>query len=216
MSKPKMDHIWSKEYLDRAICSLVSKALRKAHRNSSAARKHIARTTQLNELTIRKWYEGKNPPSAAHLLILMRHYPDLLHAILQMMEDIKSGALNARAGADQKIKTATRETGSKHKIWGDILVTPTGHKKSLRLNQRQLWFMEQVHSQHRCTSKHIERHWRVNQRTAKRDIAALVAVGAIRFIRLSKSGYYVAEGSSCATNLPETETTNPDWPDLFP
>jgi hypothetical protein len=196
MSKAKMDHIWTKKYLDRVICSLVSKALRKAHRNSSAARKHIARTTQLNELTIRKWYEGKNPPSAAHLLILMRHYPDLLHAILQMMDDIKSDALNARAGADQKIKNTDSETGSKHKIWGDILVTPTGHKKSLRLNQRQLWFMEQVGAQHRCTSKHIEQHWRVARRTAKRDIAALVAVGAIRFVRSGQSGYYAVETDS--------------------
>lgn len=193
MSKAKMDHIWSKKYLDRAICSLVSKALRKAHRNSSASRKHIARTTQLNELTIRKWYEGKNPPDAAHLLILMRHYPDLLHAILQMMEDIKSDAPNAQAGADKKTKTATRETGSKHKIWGDILVTPTAHKKSLKLNQRQLWFVEQIHSQHRCTSKHIEQHWRVARRTAKRDIAALVAADMIRFIRSGKSGYYMAK-----------------------
>lgn len=193
MSKAKMDHIWSKKYLDQAICSLVSKALRKAHRNSSAARKHIARTTQLNELTIRKWYEGKNPPDAAHLLILMRHYPDLLHAILQMIDDAKSETLNPQSAAGQKIKNTDAETGSKHKIWGDILVTPAGHKKSLRLNQRQLWFMEQVHAEHRCTSKHIEQHWRVNQRTAKRDISALVAAGAIRFVRSGQSGHYTVE-----------------------
>jgi predicted DNA-binding transcriptional regulator YafY len=53
--------------------------------------------------------------------------------------------------------------------------------------------MQQVTVRHSCTSKDIEQHWRVTRRTAKRDIAGLVAAGAIRFIRLGKGGYYMAE-----------------------
>lgn len=53
--------------------------------------------------------------------------------------------------------------------------------------------MQQVAIRHSCTSKDIEQHWSVNRRTAKRDIAGLVAAGTIRFIRSGKSGYYMAE-----------------------
>ena len=64
---------------------------------------------------------------------------------------------------------------------------------NLAWNMRQEWFMQQVTVRHSCTSKDIEQHWRVTRRTAKRDIAGLVAAGAIRFIRLGKGGYYMAE-----------------------
>lgn len=76
--------------------------------------------------------------------------------------------------------------------------------------------MQQVTVRHSCTSKDIEQHWRVTRRTAKRDIAALVAAGAIRFIRLGKSGYYMAELYSCASDLPESKNKNPASNVLFP
>lgn len=196
MSKAKNDHIWSKKYLDRAISRLVSKTLREAHRNSSAALKHIARTTQLNALTIRKWYEGKNPPDAAHLLILMAHYPDLLCGILQLIDRTKSVGSNSQITTPKKTENCHTETHAEHKIWGDIPVTPSATKNSVMLNQRQLWFIEQVRARHRCTSKDIERRWSVTNRTAKRDIAALVAVGAIRFVRSGQSGYYTGDADS--------------------
>lgn len=196
MSKAKKDHIWSKKYLDQAISRLVSKTLREAHRDSSSARKHIAKTTQLNALTIRKWYEGKNPPDAAHLLILMAHYPDLLRGILQLLDRAELAASNPPISGPKKTENRHTKMHAKHKIWGDIHVTPLATKNSVLLNQRQLWFIEQANARHSCTSKDIEKHWRVTNRTAKRDIAALVAVGAIRFVRSGQSGYYTGKADS--------------------
>jgi predicted DNA-binding transcriptional regulator YafY len=59
------------------------------------------------------------------------------------------------------------------------------------LNQRQLWFLEELRKMKQMQRTDIEKRWGVASRTAKRDIAGLVAVGAIRFRRSGKDGYYV-------------------------
>lgn len=194
MSKTNMGHIWSKKHLDQAICSLVSKALRDAHRNSSAARKQIARITHLQELTIKKWYEGKNPPDAAHLLILMVHYPDLLRGILHLIKRADLWELGVRAGIPEKIKNALAETHPQHKIWGDIRVTPPASENSVKLNHRQLWFLEELARKLRMQNKDIIAFWGITERTAKRDTQGLLRARLIRTMRKGSSSWYESTG----------------------
>ena len=197
MTKAKIDHKWSKKYLDEAICRGVAEGLRMTYKETSAALKHIARITQISEATARKWYQGANPPDAAHLLMLMAHYPAILRKILEIIERTDLWELAVKNKIPQRMKMELTELNEYYKIWGDKNVTAPANKiaqNSIRLNDRQLWFVDELQWRRRMQNKDIAAFWDVAERTAKRDTKALIGARLIHTVRKgSKSWYELTE-----------------------
>lgn len=217
-----ISEIFLEEITEETLQKQLMEALRREHHGTSSLAKQVGRTTGISAATVHHWMRHSYLPRTADLLTLMAHYPEVLRIIL-----ITIGLPELWDGADHENLChrlrQRRESGSRPQLpRGDIpaATNVTPGTKDLApnpaWNRRQAWFMQQVTVRHRCTSKDIEQHWRVTRRTAKRDIAALVAAGAIRFIRSGKSGYYMAELYSCAGDLPESKNKNPANSVLFP
>ena len=58
------------------------------------------------------------------------------------------------------------------------------------VNQRQQWFMNQVQKNVKVSAKDIAEHWKVSEKTAKRDITDLKEKSVIAFSGAAKNGYY--------------------------
>lgn len=59
-----------------------------------------------------------------------------------------------------------------------------------RLNQRQLWFLGRLQRGDAPHADAIAKTWGVTLRTARRDVAALVALKLARFVGPNKTGHY--------------------------
>jgi hypothetical protein len=197
MSKTKFRHAWCKKSLNETISSNVSQALRNTHRDTNAAVKHIAMVTGAREDTIEKWYRGVNPPDSAHLLVLMRHYPAILQTVLEMIGREDLWGSGVRAGIPPKMNQALIASNGWYKIWGDMHVTPpddTTTQNSVRLNDRQLWFLDELVRRRRMQNKDIVSFWGIAKRTAKRDTEGLIHTGLIRTVRGGSNSWYELTG----------------------
>jgi predicted DNA-binding transcriptional regulator YafY len=79
---------------------------------------------------------------------------------------------------------------------GDINFVTNSVTDLISLNERQQWLMIRVATGVRCTARDLASHWQVSNRTAKRDIAYLKALGIIQYHGQHRKGRYVeARGS---------------------
>jgi len=62
------------------------------------------------------------------------------------------------------------------------------------VNERQAWFMEQLHSGKNCKVSDLAAQWQITEKTAKRDIADLKKKGLVSFVGPPKTGKYVLAG----------------------
>jgi predicted HTH transcriptional regulator len=61
---------------------------------------------------------------------------------------------------------------------------------NLSLNERQLWFLEELEKKQKLKALDITRHWKVSAITAKRDLIWLQEHNLIKFIGNSRTGSY--------------------------
>lgn len=66
------------------FASTIAAALRQHYGDTHAALKTIAALTGANERAVRNWFEGRNGPSGAHLVALVRH-SDAVHDAFLLM-----------------------------------------------------------------------------------------------------------------------------------
>jgi len=57
-------------------------------------------------------------------------------------------------------------------------------------NERQQWFLEQLAAGKQARAADIAAHWKVTEKSAKRDIADLKARGVVEFVGAPKKGFY--------------------------
>ena len=55
------------------------------------------------------------------------------------------------------------------------------------VNERQVWFMEQLRNGQNCKASDLAAQWDVTGKTAKRDIADLKNKGLVRFVGAPKT-----------------------------
>jgi len=113
MSFRKKNHILSREevlFLEREITAKISDVLRLKFKGNPTAVKNIANETGIALATVKKWYEGQNPPSLGHFLILCRHYDEILKAFLSLSGTGYSTALIHSNGETKQI-TQNHEQG---------------------------------------------------------------------------------------------------------
>jgi hypothetical protein len=80
----------------------VARALRAEFGTSPGSVKRVARLANANERAVRNWFEGKNGPSGAHLVVLMRHSDAVMEVMLRLSG--RDGMLGTMVLADARSK----------------------------------------------------------------------------------------------------------------
>ena len=62
------------------------------------------------------------------------------------------------------------------------------------VNERQQWFLEQLSASKQTKATDISEHWKVTEKSAKRDITDLKARGVIEFVGAPRNGFYRVKG----------------------
>ena len=186
MSCPVMGKTLPNPITDYQVALLVAKILRAEHLQSDAVVKRIARATGANTETVKKWYNGQNAPSAAHLITLMRTYPSIYQTVMGLAELIRPdpGPCGGPSLSPNGIKS---EIYTDNFVGINVLV-PLALKG--KLNERQLWFLGRLQQKETVRGNDIALVWGVTARTAERDVAALVAVDLVFYRGPRKIGKY--------------------------
>jgi len=86
MSLTKKYQEFPKKINDETVAKVVENALRQSHENTPSSIKKIGRVTGANLRTVGNWYRGQNAPKSTHLLLLAKHYPAVLQALLSLLD----------------------------------------------------------------------------------------------------------------------------------
>lgn len=175
------------------ITQNLKQILRAHYHDFPSALKWLCVRTGVRPRTARNWYEGCNPPSSGHLLVLARSYPAILKMILQLAARSDLAALCTLEKEEPERTPADTEKGSVIGKDGAIFCTinvTIGLSTASKLNQRQLWFLGMLQQGYVVKAEHIMSTWSVSLRTAKYDIAQLANDGIIRFSGTKKAGKY--------------------------
>lgn len=171
---------------EQELSEIIAYNLRKDHGYHGSSVKNIARMIGLNPRIVRNWYEGRNIPSLSNFLRLISCSPSLMKSFLELAESTQNGR------SSTAVKTDALSQANNN--YGDISVTinvELNRKTLLKLNQRQLWFYGFLQKGMSVNAEDIANVWDVNIRTAKRDIAGLVALNLIEFVGAPKTGRYM-------------------------
>lgn len=196
--------MWSRKeviLLEQKITARISGALHQIFRNNPTAVKGIAEETGGALTTVKKWYEGRNPPSLGHFLILCRHYESVLEAFLGLSGNdyLIAHVLPAKA----KNRVSLLETNDTildgttphvSEVYGAGICTinvAVPFEVARKLNQRQLWFLGLLQQGRRVQIDFIVKQWGTSIRTAKTDISGLKEGGLIRFDGSQKTGRFI-------------------------
>ena len=71
-----------------------------------------------------------------------------------------------------------------------MIHVPVNVPINVPVNERQQWFLEQLSAGKQTKATDISAHWKVTEKSAKRDIADLKARGVIEFVGVPKKGFY--------------------------
>jgi len=178
---------------DKMVAALVAGILRQDQPKSDAPMKRIELATGVNRNSISKWYHGSNAPKSAHLLLLAKSYPNILRMILQLINRGDIWELCLRHSIPQKMLSARPKTRTRQSIYKDRFVSINVVVDALtsgQLNKRQLWFLGRLQQGDSVKAENIVSVWRSTPRTARRDIAGLIAVRLIRFTGARRNGRY--------------------------
>ncbi len=89
MSFKFMGNVLPKFFLDeleRCLAADVARALRQDFPTVKTAAKALASEVEISMETIKKWYNGSNPPKAVHLIIMARVSPSVRQALLNLID----------------------------------------------------------------------------------------------------------------------------------
>lgn len=186
-------HKKCRKELRDTLCRNISEALCNAHKDQYAAIQYISVLTGAKEGTVKKWYYGLNPPDATHLLLLMMHYPSILRVVLHAIGQQKLWDCVVREGIHKQMIEAITASDPTYHIWGDTDGTPSVNKSTQnagRLNDRQLWFLDELYHKGRMNNKDIAEFWDISLRAAKRDTEGLTKAGLICTKRGGSMSWY--------------------------
>jgi ATP-dependent DNA helicase RecG len=73
----------------------------------------------------------------------------------------------------------------------DVTIKDVDVPINLALNERQIWFLEMISKGYEIRSPDLSKHWKVTNKTAKRDISYLQEHDLISFTGSRKTGFYI-------------------------
>lgn len=177
MSSPQIERNLLPEITDGLIAKCVSNVLRNEHSDIYSALKHIERVTGINALTASNWYKGRYAPKASHLLRLAAHYPEVLHALLILMDFEQLWHQAVAIGVIKMMRSKLDNKLKRRSLRGDKFVpiqVCVPESVIVQLNERQLWFLGHLQQGNFMIASDIVRMWHVNIKTARRDIRRLL------------------------------------------
>lgn len=196
---------------------LIATALRTELGDTHRAAKTLMRWTGASERTVKHWLSGRNGPAGKHLLDLMRESETLFETVLtaagrrdaviaartlaahgtmvEVMALIKrEGAGPASTGAGgvgrHRRMPPTGADDRENDRVNDRINDRVNPAQEDGLNRRQRWYLDALASGVRVRAVDLQHRWRVSEKTARRDAAALKARGMIEFIGSSRTGRY--------------------------
>ena len=145
--------------------------LHEEYRDISSPIKRIAQKTGLATETIKRWYNGRNPPKTAHLIILAKSYPQVMQLLLEETGYSDLIPFMIPLIKENKLKEELPQTSSctTKNVPINVPIKIEGH----RFNLRQRWFLVQLQKGSTICATDISSHWSVSIKTARRDISAL-------------------------------------------
>ncbi len=176
----------------------IAQLLEREHGGTRRAVKQVMRLTDASERTVKHWLSGQHGPDTVFFLRLLTSSPVIRAFVIGLIES-SQGAGHDRHGADQQAGRRSskspdtqppRQDRRQYDRINDPKTDPINDPITAELNERQRWFLGRVAAGHRCRAADICGHWKVSAKTARRDIAALSAVGLIRFTGARRNGRY--------------------------
>ena len=178
---------------EQELANLIAKALRCEHQNDSAVIKRIDQKIDVSPHIIYRWYRADKPPKSTHLLRLASVYPEVLRTILEVIGRSDVWELCLAENIPQKMYARTEFNHAERPIYTikyDTINTTINSEISVKLNQRQLWFVSELQKGKKLKAEDIIKKWDVSIATSRRDISELLKHEVIIFIGANKNGFY--------------------------
>lgn len=176
----------------------IAQLLEREHGGTHRAVKQVMKLTGASERTVKHWLSGQHGPDTVFFLRLLTSSPVIRAFVIGLIES-SQGAGDERYGVDQKASRRLskasdteplRQDRRQNDRINDPKADPINDPITDALNDRQRWFLSRVAEGHRCRAADICGHWKVSAKTARRDIAALSAMGLISFTGARRNGRY--------------------------
>jgi hypothetical protein len=192
MSFRKLDQTFPKNNLkitDKKLSKTISEILKNKAGRKHGAIKYLSNLTGIETHTLKKWYNGSGLPDLANFITLAYYIPEIIQIFLELCNRSEIwNACREKTNTPELINNLPK-TLKNDKFYTDIFDgIKSDHLKIL--NQRQLWFLENIASGNNIKKTDIVKYWQVSGRTAERDIIALVKSGKIKFVGSKKYGKY--------------------------
>lgn len=182
---------------------LIADALRREHDDTHRTVKTIMRWTGASERSVKNWLSGESGPSGYFLMRLCIRSAAVRALVTELLVVPGMPPRSHGNGKIQAVPSTPTNAISLPLLEGDV----AGNRDTIRdiirdmdvpnrhpLNERQAWFLLRVGHGDRFLAEDLAVHWRVSERTAKRDIAVLKDWGLIQYVGTLRRGYYVTVG----------------------
>lgn len=183
----------------KVYAETVAELLLKEHGGDKHTVKKLMRQTHASQRTVKHWLAGEHGPDALFFLRLMVSSPVIRAFFIGVIEStsadsasnmVDRGALSevrrAYARGEHAAPAAQAEADPNDGPKDDTLDDPDSDE----LNQRQVWFLDQLLGGGRCCAEDVMTAWRVSQKTARRDIASLKARRLVEYVGSRRKGRY--------------------------
>ncbi len=179
----------SGQITEEKIAKIIGKTLRYNFPNSKSGIKFISQKTNIDVRSIWNWYNGLYAPNLLNFIILSQKFPFLIQVFLELCNkskiwDTYQGKINPSGLIKNSFKN------EKNDNFYTVIFDGIRPEHLKLLNQRQLWFLENIVSGYDVRKADITEFWSVSGRTAERDIAVLVELNIIKFVGSKKYGRY--------------------------
>lgn len=202
MSFRKLDQTFPKNDFkinDKNLSKKISKILISKAPQKHGAIKQLSNLTGTEIHTLKKWYSGSNSPDLANFINLARHIPEFIKMFLELCQSPEIWDIYKNYEHLVDIATNKAKIIKYEESYGDIFskthvtINFSVNKKLPNiLNERQIWFVQELQSGNNQKPSDIAEKWFVNIRTAKRDVSLLQEKGLVKFKGSRRYGKYYA------------------------
>ena len=188
--------------IDRA--EALGSALRGEFLHRRHATKTVGRWTGAAERTVKGWFAGACLPRGDHLIALVGRSDAALAMVLEASGrlDLLDSFRSLRRLPDRPVRRRDVDArrgpdgGPDRGADGDPVPSSgfgperAGDREAVVMDRRRRRFVDELRAGQRVDAAALEHRFTVSRRTAKRDIAALRASGAVRFVGTCRRGRY--------------------------
>jgi hypothetical protein len=184
----------------RSYPEIVSLALRSELDDTGRRIKTVQRWTGASERTVKNWLSASAGPSGDHLIAMLIHSDTMLQMILiaskrpQLAQILSERPRDGAVHSQRELLQDTNDRRHPRPLHDPDRVPDSdpAHDpdRTFVPNERQSWFLTELASGKRVSSRSLQDHFGVAEKTAKRDIASLKANGRVCFVGTRRRGRY--------------------------